>query len=149
MIVLENKDFIEGVFAIANEAEEYLLNHPDKDSCIVKEIKSEQYPLFIIEPCRGKFIYFSTKVDLLNHLSAMEMSALEKHKKTTFYIGENGERETIETKEQSFILYIIREPYVSTKINTDEMGMIEHYHINEDDLKMINDTKILEIVGIN
>jgi len=44
--VIENKDFVEAVFKDKKKAEKYLLDHPQKEICVLKDIKADNFPFY-------------------------------------------------------------------------------------------------------
>jgi hypothetical protein len=138
IIVIENKDFIEGFFHNMEETEKYLLNHPQKDRCIIKDIMINEFPVYVIENGRGRFDYFSTKDEIVNYIKNIAMEKINKSKITTFYVDKNNETE-VETREGvGFVIYKISTFFINKDKNIDTMGMWEHYHIEQD---LINEIK--------
>jgi hypothetical protein len=104
MTILENQDFIEGMFKTRQEAEQYLSTHPQKETCVLKDMPFDAFPLFIIEICRGQFFYVSSE------------------EKARQYIADNKLTDSV-------TVYTIRDFRISGTINTDEMGSWEHCHL--------------------
>jgi hypothetical protein len=119
--VIENKDFIEGIFQNNEEAEKYLLDHPQKEKCILKNT-FDNFPFYVVEKEYGEFIYFLTKGKIINYIKNM-------------VIDKNNKSETV--GEISITIYVIQKPYISKTKNKDTMGMFEHYHIEQDVLDKI------------
>jgi hypothetical protein len=106
MTILENKNFIEGIFQTRNEAEQYLGKHPQKEKCLLKDMQLDTFPIYILEIEFGNFLYFSSKESANNYLNTIDIENIK-----------------------SIILYIIEEPYICSSINQDEMGLLDHEHI--------------------
>jgi hypothetical protein len=119
--VIENKDFIEGIFQKPEEAEKYLLDHPQKEKCILKNTY-DNFPFYVVEKEYGKFIYFSTKDEIITHIKNMDLKERNKSKMT---------------EEINITIYIIKGPYISETKNKDAMGILEHYHIEQEVLNKI------------
>jgi hypothetical protein len=145
--VLENKDFIEGVFTTRTEADEYFSKHPDKNMCRIIELPSGKYPVFVTESKRGRFNYFMEKSGLIAYLKALNTGELEKVRTVSICIN-GGESETIETYGPSITVYYIDKPYRSKKVNEDSMGIIWHDHLDPDRLNKIIRTNSLKTMGM-
>jgi viroplasmin and RNaseH domain-containing protein len=135
--VIENKNFVEGIFASWENAEKYLIGHPGKETCLVKDITIKEFPFFIVETNFGEFIYFSTKEEIINYIRKINMEEIKKKKRTIIRIDENNNDEIERIEEESITIYVIKKPYINEVKNEDAMGIFEHYHIDKETLKEI------------
>jgi len=72
--VIENKDSIEGVFKNKKEAEKYLLAHPQKETCVLKDTRLNNLPLYIVECNFGEFNYCLTEEELINFVKEIDLN---------------------------------------------------------------------------
>ena len=132
--IIENINFVEGIFLNTNEAENYLIDHPQKENCKIINNESASFPFFIVEYVFGKFDYCFTKEELIDYIKNIDKSKLQKSKYTIFSSNSNN----IERKEDLDItVYLIRNPFVSNNKNNDTMGWMEHDHIRENEIDEI------------
>jgi hypothetical protein len=135
--IIENTNFVEGIFFIRNDAEKYLLDHPKRENCLVKELMIEDFPLYVLEINFGKFIYISTKDGVINFIKEVDMNEITKKKSTIFKIDKNNGTEVEEINEESITIYVIKEPFMNEIKNKDTMGIFTHYHIKKNELMEI------------
>ncbi|GHV58189.1 hypothetical protein FACS189460_5640 [Deltaproteobacteria bacterium] len=143
--IIENGNFVEGVFPGRNMADAYLSNHPRKKRCTIKEMAFDSFPVYIIEKKWGDFFYYSTKKEIIDYIKKIDIKELDKSEIITFYVNEDAETEAMEEREEySLTLYTVSEPHISTTKNKDLMGLFDHLHIDEIDIKKIKKARSVE-----
>ena len=148
--VIETRDFFEGIFDSKEEAEQYLLNHPEKDSCRLVDLSFSNYPFFVLEIGRGKFKYFENKSSLVDFFKEIDLHDLPTGKAFVFHVYEDPKEsfdEEIITP--GLTLYIITEPYKSSHVNEDGIGGLDHHHLEFSDVDEILEKGSLSSFGID
>ena len=144
--ILENIDFVEAAFSNKKEAKEYLFDHPKKENCKLLESGIHSFPFFIIENGWGKFSYHSTKNEVTDFLKKLNWKDINIGRITKFIIDENNDTEIETSVGPSIIIYKISEPFASIEKNSDEMGTLRHYHIDQEVISEIRGDKIANLV---
>jgi hypothetical protein len=137
MIIIENRDFIEGIFASRETAAEYMKNHPDTSNCRIFTLTTDEFPIYSAETERGKFSYFVDERAFVDFLRNLDLNDISKKKAYGFTISPDNQCEQFETDDELLTLYIFREPYQSFAVNEDGIGSCEHYHISTHDRERI------------
>jgi hypothetical protein len=128
--VIETRDFFDGIFDSREEAEQYLLNHPEKESCRLVDLSFGNYPLLVLEIGRGKFKYFENKSSLVDSLKEIDLHELPTGKAFVFCICEDPKdsyNEEIITP--GLTLYFIKQSFKSFYVNQDAIGSLDHHHL--------------------
>ncbi|MDR1911829.1 MAG: hypothetical protein LBQ52_05735 [Helicobacteraceae bacterium] len=110
--VIENRDFIEGIFAAKEEASEYLARHIAKENCALKETAFEKFPFYTLEIGRGKFKYVNSAYEVIKFAFDADTKGLD----PDFCL---------------FNIYRVSEPFLSRRMNGDAMGLLNHRHIEK------------------
>lgn len=137
MTIIENRDFIEGIFSTKEEAANYLKNHPDTSQCRIIECNTSIFPVYAAETERGTFRYFNDEKAFIDFLRNVDLTAISKKKGYVFEIDETGDCEEYETHDGLLTLYVFGEPFVSYAPNEDSLGSCDHYHISISDRERI------------
>jgi len=140
--VIENKNFVEGIFLNREEAEKYLSDHPQKEKCVIKDMKFDHFPLYVVECNFGKFDYCHTKDELINFIKEIDLNKVHKSKRTVFRVDEDNVTEMERVNELSITIYVINEPVINKEKNKDSMGGLEHYHIEEERINHVKNGNI-------
>jgi len=140
--IIENKNFIEGIFLNREEAGKYLLDHPQKEKCAVKETMADNFPLYIVECNFGKFDYCFTKDELINFIKNINLKKIRKSKGTVFRVDENNDTKTKKREELNITIYVIDEPFINKEKNSDAMGGLKHYHIADEKINQVKNGNI-------
>jgi hypothetical protein len=142
--VIENINFVEGIFKSYKNAENYLTDHPKKENCKILDLNIKKFPFYIVEINFGDFVYFSSKEEIIVYLMNFNMDII-KNKKSTNYLlykcNEILETEREVVCEKSITIYVIKKPFKNKVKNVDTMGAFEHYHIEQDILLEVKDGK--------
>ncbi len=137
MTIIENRDFIEGIFYSQEEARNYLKHHPDTSQCRIIECNTSVFPIYAAETERGAFRYFNDEKAFIDFLRDLDLTAISKKKGYVFEIDETGDCEEYETHDGLLTLYVFEEPFVSYTPNEDSLGSCDHYHIPISDRERI------------
>ena len=147
--VLENKDFIEGIFTSRKEAEEYYSSHPEPQSCRMIELPFEAFPLYVLEEGRGNFKYFENKKSLIAFLKELDLNSVPQSTAVVFYAFDDAAQNYEEKiTVPSLTVYFIQEPYRSYVINEDGIGILVHYHFDYESLEEVIKTESLMSIGM-
>ena len=134
--VIETRDFFEGIFGSREEADQYLFNHPEKESCRLVDLSFGNYPLFVLEIGRGKFKYFPHKDSLVAFFKETGKDGFPKSTSHVFYVfddpKENYDEDIIVP---GLTLYVVKEPYMSNYVNQDGIGVLDHHHFQFEDIE--------------
>ena len=143
--VLETRDFFEGIFNSPEEAAEYYAAHPEKESCRIIELPFSNYPFFVLEIDRGNFKYFQDKYALIDFIKQMNLDIIPKEKAWVCFVFEGREYKFEDNQTvPALTLYYITEPYVSFKVNEDDIGGLHHSHFEYESLEEFIKTKSLK-----
>jgi RimJ/RimL family protein N-acetyltransferase len=126
IVVVENEYFVEAIFRHSSDAKQYMEAHPQKENCKVRNMDFNNFPFYIVEIGRGKFLYFPTKENLAEYVNKLKIEDIPIGKTVSF--GGNSNHEVKE--EPQFILYIIEETFEYERKNEDRMGLLDHVHID-------------------
>ncbi len=118
--ILENKQFIEGIFLTKKEAENYFSVHPNKKNCRLVELAFDCFPFYILETANG-FVYTCNQEEVIKFANEVEMQAFD--------------ADTI-----VFNLYRITEPFKSKYMDKDSMGGLVHFHLTKQIIENNNKT---------
>jgi hypothetical protein len=145
--VIENRDFVEGVFNTPEEASGYYEKHPSQNTCRIIETGITGYPVFITETGRGNFRYFGGKNELIAFMKSVNLEELPKG--TTLRVDiTDPKAEWVITHDPSFTVYFLAEPYLSGIVNEDGMGGIWHDHLDPGRFAWVIRTNSLKIMGM-
>jgi hypothetical protein len=145
--VIENRDFVEGVFSAKEKACEYYAKHPSQNTCRIIETGFTSYPFFVTETKRGSFRYFAGKKELIAFMKETNLDELPKAKVTYISITEQ-KTECVEKEDPSFTVYCIFGPYQSGNVNEDGMGGLWHDHLNAERFNWIIKSYSLKNMGM-
>jgi hypothetical protein len=103
--VIENRDFVEGVFNTPEEASGYYEKHPSQTTCRIIETGITGYPVFITETGRGNFRYFGGKNELIAFMKSVNLEELPKSTSWRVNITDT-KAEWVTIHEPSFTVYL-------------------------------------------
>ena len=150
MTILETRDFFEGIFSSREEAQYYLNNHPEKESCRLLEFSFTVFPIYILEIGRGNFKYFENQNAVIQFLKVCNPDHIPKGKAAVFYYNDKtGESDDKIIETLALTLYSIQEPFLSSKVNADSIGGLEHEHFNYETLEIVKNAESLKVLGID
>jgi len=64
-------------------------------------------------------------------------------------IDKTGESDDKIIETPALTLYSIQEPFLSSKVNTDSIGGLDHEHFNYETLEIVKNTESLKVLGID
>jgi hypothetical protein len=111
--IIENKNFVEGIFQTKDGAEKYLSSHPKRENCEIKELSFDFFPFYMLETDNG-FRYTCDQNEVIVFFEKQDI------------------RDVTNPENVVFNLYRVTEPFRSLKYDDDRMGIIEHYHITKE-----------------
>ena len=140
--IIENDYFIEAVLLNKKEVKQYLHHHPQKKKCKVLVLNFNTFPFFIIENGFGNFLYYSNKNKVIDYIKNVDLWKIKTATKASFKISANLETESEITTGLALTIYKLTEPYTSEFKNKDSMGLIDHYHIDQENIMEIKNGNI-------
>jgi len=151
--VVENNNDVVGIFTSHEDVENYLIDHPEKEKCLIKDLNISKFPFYIAEPNYGEFIYFSTKDELFNYFKEVNIEEVGDTRYVTiasFRIDDNGNSVNCGADHTQIIVYTVTEScspdnknqYVTDSFYHTSIGIETFIRKTENDQELLKKAEV-------